>query len=183
MVVRSQYWQWGYKTNTMIQIYSSWMPLCVGCCSVFSFAAACLCSFGSKQFYKFYGERLRSIRSEVLASGHKQASFYCTRDQLKQFSRHDVKCSVETRAWSVLLSTAARSFRASSGPLGHGIVWPLCVLKFFEPLHRKWFITGLQHRTQCACPITTSHLHHWPAWRPVWFGRWSFLADLINSTL
>ena len=128
------------------------------------------------------------MRSEVLASGHKQASPWCTWDERKQFSRHDVKCSVESRAWSFLLSAAARSFKASPEPLGQGIVWPLCVLKLFEHLNRKWFITGLQHRTYCACTITTSHLHHSPACGSVWVGHWNHLAtrstpDFMNMDI
>ena len=94
------------------------------------------------------------MRSEVLASGHKQASPWCTWDELKQFSRHDVKCSVESRAWSFLLSAAASSFKASPEPLGQGIVWPVCFKSCLRHLNRKWFITGLQH-SNILC------LHHY----------------------
>lgn len=96
-----------------------------------------------------------SLQDSVRGAGFRaQTSIFLL---LKQFSRHDVKCSVETRALSILLSTAARSFRASSGPLGQGLVWPLCVLKLFKPLHRKWFITGLYRNTEHCVPAALQH--------------------------
>lgn len=66
---------------------------------------------GFKDFNEFY---ISTWSLQDLVEGYQCGSFRCTRDQLKQFSRHAVKCSAETRTLRILLSTAARSFRVSS---------------------------------------------------------------------
>lgn len=122
---------------------------------------------------------IKSLQNSVRGAGCREQTsdlFRHAWDRLKQFPRHDVKCSVESEAFFSLRfqQQPGRSELLSGGPLGRRIVRPLCVFKksFKAPSQKViYYRTG---NTEHSVPASLRHhvciTHDCPR-RSVWFGH------------